>query len=362
MAFDAVVEVRPSIEVPGYGGISITIDRPAVDEEQLTAQIDRMRDLDATLADVDRPAQEGDTVTIDIAGTLDGEPQPGLTADDYSYTVGAGAITPEVDEQLAGAKTGDILEFAATHPDPDEERDLQFRVLVKAVQEKVLPELTDEWASEASEFDTLDELRASASPTGCSASVGRRRQMSLREKVGEALAELVTDEVPEAMVANEMQERLQDLSMRVQAQGMRLEQYLAMTGADPETFSQELKETATSGVKVDLALRAVAEAEGIDCTDEDLDEEVEGVALRVGQPADEVRERFERAGQISAVRSDIRKRKALEWLLDRAEVLDPDGAAIDRSELEPPAEDQDDEDDAEDEALEPAPEEAQTDA
>ncbi len=361
VAFDAVVEVRPSIEVPGYGGISITIDRPAVDEEQLTAQIDRMRDLDATLADVDRPAQEGDTVTIDIAGTLDGEPQAGLTADDYSYAVGAGAITPEVDEQLAGAKTGDILEFPATHPDPDEERDLQFRVLVKAVQEKVLPELTDEWASEASEFDTLDELRASLADRMLRV---RRAQasMSLREKLGEALAELVTDEVPEAMVANEMQERLQDLSMRVQAQGMRLEQYLAMTGADPETFSQELKDTATSGVKVDLALRAVAEAEGIDCTDEDLDEEVEGVALRVGQPADEVRERFERAGQISAVRSDIRKRKALEWLLDRAEVLDPEGAVIDRSELEPPADDQDDEDDAEDEALEPAPEEAQTDA
>jgi trigger factor len=361
VAFDAVVEVRPTIEVPGYGGISITIDRPAVDEEQLTAQIDRMRDLDATLADVDRPAQEGDTVTIDIAGTLDGEPQPGLTADDYSYAVGAGAITPEVDEQLTGAKTGDILEFPATHPDPDEERDLQFRVLVKAVQEKVLPELTDEWASEASEFDTLDELRASLADRMLRV---RRAQasMSLREKLGEALAELVTDEVPEAMVANEMQERLQDLSMRVQAQGMRLEQYLAMTGADPETFSQELKVTATAGVKVDLALRAVAEAEGIDCTEEDLEQEVEGVALRVGQDASEVRERFERAGQLSAVRSDIRKRKALEWLLDRAEVLDPEGAVIDRSELEPPTDDQDDEDDAEDEASEPAPEEAQTDA
>jgi len=92
VAFDAVVEVRPSIEVPGYGGISITIDRPAVDEDQLAAQIDRMRDLDATLADVDRPAQEGDTVTIDIAGTLGGEPQSGLTAEDYSYAVGSAEV------------------------------------------------------------------------------------------------------------------------------------------------------------------------------------------------------------------------------------------------------------------------------
>jgi trigger factor len=169
-------------------------------------------------------------------------------------------------------------------------------------------------------------------------------QMALREKVGEALAALVTDDIPEAMINHEMQDRLQDLAMRLQAQGMQLDQYLAMTGADPETFSQELRDTATSGVKVDLALRAVAEAESIECTDDDLAEELEGVASRVGQTADEVRERFERVGQISAVRSDIRKRKALEWLLERAEVVDPDGATIDRSELELPV-DTDDEDD-----------------
>ena len=349
VAFDAVVEVRPTITVPGYGGLSVTIDRPVADDEAITAQIDRMRDLDATLADVDRPAQDGDTVTIDIAGTLDGEPQSGLTAEDYSYTVGSGAITGEVDEQLVGAKVGDVLEFAATHPDPDEERDLQFRVLVKAVKEKVLPEVTDEWAAEASEFETVDALRESL--------VDRmlrvrkvQASMALREKVAEALANLVDDEIPEALVAGEMQDRLQDLAMRVQAQGMRLEQYLAMTGTDPEQFSQELRQGAEQGVKVDLALRAVAEAEGIECTDEDLTEEVEGVAARVGQPAEEVRERFERAGQVSAIRSDIKKRKALEWLIERAEVLDADGAAIDRSELELPEEPEDETEQSDEEA------------
>jgi trigger factor len=345
VAFDAVVEVRPTIEVPGYGGISITIDRPAVDEEQLTAQIDRMRDLDATLADVDRPAQEGDTVTIDIAGTLDGEPQAGLTADDYSYTVGSGAITPEVDEQLVGAKAGAELTFAATHPDPDEERELQFELTVKDVKEKVLPDLTDEWAAEASEFATVEELRASLADR-MSRIRKTQAQMALREKVGEALAGLVTDEPPEAMIASEMQERLQDLALRLQAQGMQLEQYLAMTGADPESFSQELRDTATAAVKVDLALRAVADAEGIECTDDDLQADLEDVAERVGQDVSEVRERFERVGQLSAVRSDIRKRKALEWLLERAEVLDPEGATIDRSELELPSDEDEDDDTA----------------
>ncbi|MDQ2648665.1 MAG: trigger factor [Actinomycetota bacterium] len=347
IAFDAVVEVRPSIEVPGYGGLQVTLDRPAVSDEELDAQIDRMRGYDAVLTEVDRPVADGDTVTIDIEGTLDGEPQSGLTAEEYSYVVGSGAITPEVDEQLIGATTGATLEFGATHPDPDEDRELQFKVVVGKVQEKVLPEATDEWASEASEFETLAELRADLAERMLRV---RRAQASMdwREKVGEALTELVTDPVPEALVNQEMQNRLQDLAMRLQAQGMGIEQYLGMTGTDPDTFSQELRGTAESGVKVDLALRAVAEAEGIECTDEDLEEELDGVASRVGETVDVVRERFERVGQISAIRSDIRKRKALEWLLERTEVVDQDGAPIDRSELEPPVVD-DDEDDADDE-------------
>ena len=193
------------------------------------------------------------------------------------------------------------------------------------MKEKVLPELTDEWASEASEFETVAELRASLADRMTRVRKAQA-QMALREKVGEALAALVTDELPEPLINQEMQERLQDLAMRIQAQGLQLEQYLAMTGTEPEAFSQELRETAISAVKVDLALRAVADAEGIECTEEDLQSDLEDVAERVGQDVDEVRERFERVGQISAVRSDIRKRKALEWLLEQAEVLDPEGA------------------------------------
>jgi trigger factor len=346
IAFEAVVEVRPSVQVPGYDQLKVTIDRPQLDDEAIDAQIDRMRELDSSLVEVDRPVQDGDTVTIDIAGTLDGEPQSGLTAEEYSYTVGSGAITPEVDEHLVGAKAGDTLTFDATHPDPDEERQLSFELTVREVKEKVLPEPTDEWASEASEFETVAELRASLGDRMLRV---RRAQaeMALREKAGEALAALVSDEIPEPMIAQEMQDRLQDLAMRLQAQGMQLEQYLAMTGADPEQFSQELRETAANGVKVDLALRAVAEAEGIECTDEDLDAELDGVAERVGQSPEQVRAQFERVGQLSAVRSDIRKRKALEWLLERVEVLDQEGNPIDRSELEAPVdEDQDDDEGA----------------
>jgi trigger factor len=342
LAFDAVVEVRPTVSVAGYGGLRVELERPAVADEEIDAQIDRMRQVEATLATVDRPAIEGDTVTIDIAGTLDGEAQDGLTADDYSYTVGSGAITPEVDEALTGSKAGDILEVESAHPDPEETRQLRFRILVKEVQETVLPEVTDEWAAGASDFETVEELRADLERR-MSAVRRAQAQVALREKVGEALAQLVEDEIPEPLVAAEMQQRIQDLAMRLQAQGMQLEQWLAMSGEDPQTFTDQLKETATTSVKVDLALRAVVAAEGIEVTDDDLEEELASVAQRVDASIDEVREQFERGGQISAVRSDIAKRSALEWLLERVEVVDTEGQPIDRAEVEV-ADDEADED------------------
>ena len=159
VAFDAVVEIRPKVIVGGYASLRITVDNPEASDEEIEERIDRLREGFAELEDVDRPAIDGDNVTIDIAGTQDGEPQPGLTADDYLYEVGSGTVVPELDEQLAGAKVGDILEFDADHPDPDEDQ-VHFRILVKGIKEKVLPEANDEWAAESSEFETLDELRA----------------------------------------------------------------------------------------------------------------------------------------------------------------------------------------------------------
>ena len=333
VAFDAVVEVRPVVQVPGYGGLRVEIARPEVPEDEVDAQIDRMRQVQATFADVDRAARPEDAVVIDITGTLDGEAQDGLTADDYSYTVGSNAITPEVDAQITGAKAGDILEFDATHPDPDEERHLRFKVLVKQVRERVLPDADDAWASENSEFDTIDELRQSIRDRGTLVRQAQA-QSALREATGQALAKLVEADVPEALVTHEMNHRAQDLAMRLQAQGLTPEQWLAITGKSSEDLTAELREAAETSAKVDLALRAVADAEELECTDDDIDDELADVAERVGEPVARVREEFERGGNLSAVRSDVRKRKALDWLLERVEIVDEDGQAIDRADLE----------------------------
>ncbi|HYZ98646.1 MAG TPA: trigger factor [Acidimicrobiales bacterium] len=333
VAFDAVVEVRPEVQVPGYAGLRVEIPRPSLTDEEVDAQIDRMRRVQSTFADVDRPAQNDDDVVIDITGTLDGEAQDGLTADDYSYTVGSGAITGEVDEQLRGAKVGDILEFGATHPDPEEERQLRFRVLVKQVRQRVLPDADDEWAAENSEFETIDELRSSIRER--SQAVRRAQaQAQVRQRTGEALARLVEEEPPEPLVAHEMQHRAQDLALRLQAQGVDPEQWLAASGTSSEQLSAELKEAATTAVKVDLALRAVADAEGLEGSDDEVDEEVARIAEQVGEKVERVRREFGRGGRLAEVRSDVRKRKALDWLLERVEIVDEDGQPIDRADIE----------------------------
>jgi trigger factor len=333
VAFDAVVEVRPEVQVPGYGGLRVQITRPTVSDEEVDAQIDRMRQVQSTFADVDRAARDDDAVVIDITGTLDGEQQPGLSADDYSYTVGSGVITPEVDEQLRGAKAGDILEFGAQHPDPEEARELRFRVLVKQVRERVLPDADDEWAAENSEFETIDELRRSIRDRSLVVRQAQA-QAQVRQATGESLAKLVEDEPPEPLVNHEMRHRAQDLALRLQAQGIDPEDWLAASGTTNEQLTDDLRGAAETSVKVDLALRAVADAEGIECTDDDLEAELAQVAERVGEKVGRVRQEFERGGQLAAVRSDVRKRKALDWLLEQVEIVDDDGQPIDRADLE----------------------------
>jgi trigger factor len=343
VVFDAVVEVRPQITVGGYATLRVTIDSPEVSDEEVEHRIDHLREQYAEFITVSRDAREGDQATIDISGSQDGEQLGGLTAEGYKYIVGSGTVVPELDEELTGSKVGDIVQFTADHPDPEQDP-VDFRVLVKEIAEQKLPDADDAWADEASEFATIEELRADTRKRlGMVKKV--QAQMAIQEKTGEALAELVEEDVPEPLVDAEVQNRIQDLAMRLQAQGMDLGQYIAATGNDQEAFVNELRETATQAVKVDLALRAVAEAEDTEVTDEDLEQEYAAIAERVGQEPEQVRIQFERNEQVPLVRSDIRKRKALEWLLEQVEVVDESGSPVDRAALTIEAEQAEDEGD-----------------
>ena len=333
VSFEAVVLVRPTVDIPGYQGLVVTLPGLEVTDDEVTAQVDRLRATSGELVEVGRPARDGDQVTIDIHGSRGeaGGDDSDLDAEDFLYEVGSGTVVPELDDQLRGSKTGDILAFDSTLEALDQT--ISFRVLVKDVKELVLPEVTDEWAAEASEFETADELVADLREQLHKRHVVQA-QMALQQKTADALVELVTEDIPEQLVLEELQERIHDLNHRLDSQGMSLGQFLGATGRDEEEFVTELRAGALQSVKLDLALRALVEEEAIDLSDEELDEELTAMGERLEMDADEVRQQLERAGRLSAVRSDRRKAKAMRWLIDNVELVDEEGTPVSRDALQ----------------------------
>jgi len=330
VAFDAVVEVRPIVAIPGYAGLKVTVPSPTVADEDVDAQVDRLRETDAELIEVSRPIIDGDNVTIDIHGTGPGGDEV-LGADEFLYEVGSGRVVPELDQELHGAKVGGILSFEGS---PGGDGNVSFKVLVKDVKEKKLPAVSDEWASESSEFETVAELRADLS-----ARIGRvkllQAQMAMREGALGALVDLVDDEeIPEVLVDEEVRQRVHDLNHRLEEQRIGLEDFLAATGRTGDQLVTEVREEAFRTVKADLALRALAEAENLEVSDEDLRAELATMAERMEVEVDELKERLDHAGRTTAVRSEQKKAKALTWLLDHVALVDDEGNPVSRDDLE----------------------------
>ena len=299
------------------------------------AQVDRRRETEAELTEVDRPAADGDHVTVDLHGALpDGDEV--VSADDFLHEVGSGRVVPELDVALRGAKVGDVLAFEAEPPTAqgaEAGSKVSFRVLVKEVQEKRLPAVSDEWAAEASEFASLAELREDLRARLSSVKVAQA-QLTFQRGALAALAELVDDaEVPDVLVEEETRQRAHDLGHRLEEQGITVPQLLAATGRSEDQLLEELRTDARQTVREDLALRALADAESIDADDEEVEAEIDAMAERLGVGAAEVRARLTRAGRVAAVRSEKRKSKALAWLLEHVEVVDDEGAPVDRSVL-----------------------------
>jgi trigger factor len=335
--FDAVVEVRPVVELDGYQGLRVEVPTPAVTDDAVDAQLDALRDRFADLEDSSRPLAEGDYAQIDIKGYVHDEAIDALTATDYLYEVGSGLLVPKLDEELTGKRPGDILKFTDRLPERFAERageDVAFQVLVKEAKRKVLPDVTDEWASEVSEFDTVDALRADIRQRVELVNTVQA-QMAARDKVLDAAAALVAIDLSDALVQREMEQRLHDIAHRLEAQGVTIQQYLEASGMEEQAFVQQVRAAAEQGVRADLALRAVAAQEGIIATDEELDEEIARLAERMEEKPKKVRRDLERRGILEAVRSDIARGKALRFLVDRAEVVDEAGNPLDLKVPEP---------------------------
>ncbi len=333
--FDAEVELRPEVRVPGYDGLRVTIANPKATETEITDQLGRMLNQFAEIKEVDRQAQPGDHVRIDVAGTIDGEAVPGLTASDYLYEVGLGQVVPELDTNLMGASAGDVLDFEADVPGgDDDDSPIMFHVEVRAVSEKVLPEADDAFAAANSEFSTLAELKADIAKR---VSMVKRVQsyLSLRDETLKALVELVdAEELPSVLLDQEVQNRLQDLANRLQQQGANIEQYLEATGQQPDAMIAEMREQGADNVRADLALRAVAKSEAIEVSDDEVEAEIKRLAERFKMKPNQVKRNIESNGQMNTLRADVRKTKTLNWLMERVALVDEDGHDIDRADLE----------------------------
>jgi len=329
--FDAVVEVRPVVRLVGYDELTITMPWEGVKDEDVDRQVDALRERSAELTDSDLPLTDGDYATVDIRGSIDGAEIDGLVVSDFLYEVGSGNVVPSLDSQLHGTSPGAILEFTDELPERFgdlADKEATFRVIVKEAKKKVLPVADDEWVAEVSEFATLDELREDVRKR-LDLMARVQTQMAVRDRVLQAAADLVPVQSPAPLVERELEQRVSDLVHQLQHRGLSIEQYIAATGREAQDFVDEMREGAARAVLADLALRAVVVQEAIEASDAEVDLEVARIAERADEKPERVRRDLERRGVLEAVRFDIARGKALEFLVEHASVVDEAGDAID---------------------------------
>jgi trigger factor len=328
---DLRVTEWPSLDrVPEYRGRRIMVDSPSVTDEDVEGQIDRIRDQFAELDDVDREGFDGDYAVIDLATSVDGEEIAAGSAKDLMIEIGASAHIAGLDDAVRGKKAGHIAEFATTLPPTIGEhagRDAKARVLVKAVKTKRLPEVTDEWVDDVSEFETVAEMREMLREQ-----MAMIRESAVREEYEQKLLEELRSDVeitlPDALVEAEMDAVLHRFAHRLETQGVTLDKYFELTGQDQGAFVEDLRSQARLNLITRILLEAVGVEEGLEVTDEETDETIEALAKAAKVAPEDYREALARGAQEKSLAGDILRRKAIDRLLELAVAVDADGNEI----------------------------------
>ena len=329
LEFSIEVGVRPRAKLGPYRGLEVGRAEVEVPADAITAELDRLREGFASVNPVDRPAATGDLVVIDFEGTADGEPFEGSTARDYMVEIGAEGLLAEMEQALTGASAGDELTVELAFPDDHSQAEVagknaRFDVIVKEVREKRLPELDDEFAADASEFDTLDELRAELS-SRIAAALERRADAEFREAAVDATAAMAEVELPHDLVharAHEMWERFE---RQLRERGVDPASYPKMAGKSREQFITDAEEEARTALRREATLAAIADAEGVEASDEEL---VEALGPGEGRDApDRVLARLRESGRDSLLRDELRMRKATDLVVAEAKPIPLEQAA-----------------------------------
>lgn len=333
LAFTIEIGVVPPAKLGDYRGIEVGRREPKVDDEEVSAELERMRESLASLENVDRPAGEGDFVVMDYVGSVDGEQFDGGEGRGQVVELGSGRLIPGFEEQLGGASAGDERTVELTFPDdyPAEAlagKEASFAVEVKEVKEKKLPELDDDFAVEAGGYDSLDELRSEIESRIAQAEE-RAIEAEFREAAVDAVVAQAQIAVPKELVHSKAHEMWHRTARRLQAQGIAPDQYLQMTGKTEEELVVESEPDAETALKREAVLAAIVEAEGIEVTDEELEQ-----ALRASAPPDASEKQLKRAmkraraqGADEALREDIAMRKAVDLVVESAKPIEAERAA-----------------------------------
>jgi trigger factor len=336
VSFTAEVDIRPEFALPDYKSLSVSVDDVEIPDSDVDEQVDRLRERFAVLKGVDRAVQDGDYVSLDLAATVDGEEVPGGTATGLSYEVGSGQLLEGVDEAIIGLESGGATTFTTALVGGEHAgRDADVAVTVRSVKEKELPELDDEFAQTASEFDTLEELRADVR-TRLSQVKGVEQGMQARDKVLEALLEAVEVPLPETIVTSEVEYRKHDINHQLEHAGLTLEGYLESDDKTAEEFDAELADAARKAVKSQLVLDAVADAEEVGVGNEELTSEVVRRAQDAQMQPQEFADRVVESGQLPMLIADVRRGKALAIVLEAAAITDASGRTVDLEALRRP--------------------------
>jgi trigger factor len=324
LKFTATVEVRPrlTLEPEQYKGLKVDAPDPEPRELEIDEYIDHLRERFAELDVVERPAQKGDYVLADARASIHGQEIPEASRVGFLTEVGSQELVPELDQELEGKRKGEILKFNATLPESFGERagqEVTFTVLLKEVKSKRLPTADDEFAKTASEFDTLDELREDVR-TKLRALKEAESKAAVRDLVLRQVVDSIDVDLPERLVDEESEHRIDSAKERAERAGTTLEALLESQGWDELRFRSDARSHAVRALKAELVLEAVARQEGLTATRQEMEAEIRSLAETTGKDAKEVTRILERSGQVGSLAGDIIRTKALDLLVEAADV------------------------------------------
>ncbi len=315
--FKALVSVRPEAKLGEYKGLTAPKEEPKVTDEDIDQELKPYVDRATRLVSVDREAREGDTAVIDFEGFDNGTPFEGGKGENHDLKLGAGTFVPGFEEQVAGMKAGDERDIDITFPEeyhPDlAGKAVVFHVKCNEVKESQAPEVDDEFAKDVSEFETLADFRKDLGEKLLERKKGQA-QAEFENAIMEQLVEGMECEIPDGMVEVQVDRIMDDYAMRIQNQGMRVDDYMSMMGMTPEMMRTSARPAALKQVQMELALTAVAKAEGLEVSDEEYEAEITKLSEQYNMPVEQVKAVVAQ----EALKQDLMLRKASRVVLDSA--------------------------------------------